>query len=530
MLTRDEMMPGCLARRAAEHPDRVFMREVGGGEVTHRQLHEAALGWAAALRRLGVTSGATVLTMLPTRIDTYATWLGIGWLRAVEVPVNTQYLGAMLEYVVNDSKARVIVIAARWLERLAAVADRCPNLETVIVPDDDGDPSVALPFRVLGREDVFEGVSPTSDLEPPDPWDLCAILYTSGTTGPSKGVLVPWAQLHRTAVGMAPLEDFDEHDVGYVPFPAYHVSGKSPVAFMLAAGGSCVVRDVFSTDEFMDDVRTYGCTFAMLIFTMAAWLHQQPERPDDAEIPLEKAMVVPPIPQVEELARRYGMRVRTVYNMTEVSNPIATQGWGIPDPKSCGQVQAGYQCRIVDEHDYEVPPGQVGELVVRADEPWVLNAGYYGMPDKTAEAWRNGWFHTGDGFTRDEEGNFFFVDRFKDTIRRRGENISSMEVEAIVNSLVEVAESAAVAVPSEHGEDEVKLVVVPAPGKDVDPEALVLELAARMPRFMIPRYVEVADALPKTPTAKVRKVELRQAGVTERTWDREAAGVRLPKG
>jgi crotonobetaine/carnitine-CoA ligase len=185
-------------------------------------------------------------------------------------------------------------------------------------------------------------------------------------------------------------------------------------------------------------------------------------------------------------------------------------------------VREGYECRVVDEHDMEVPPGQLGELVVRAEEPWRLNSGYFNMPEKTAEAWRNGWFHTGDGFTRDADGWFYFVDRTKDAIRRRGENISSMEVEAAVNDHPAVLESAAVAVASEWGEDEVKVVVVRQPGAELTHEELAQFLLETMPRFMVPRFIEFVAELPKTPTEKVRKVQLREVGVNENTWDRSA--------
>jgi crotonobetaine/carnitine-CoA ligase len=188
-----------------------------------------------------------------------------------------------------------------------------------------------------------------------------------------------------------------------------------------------------------------------------------------------------------------------------------------------------YEAKIVDEHDLEVPTGTVGELVVRSADPWVLTRGYHGMPDVTAAAWRNGWFHTGDGFMVDEDGWFYFVDRIKDAIRRRGENISSFEVEAHVNEHPAVQESAAVGVPSELGEDEIKVAVVVRAGETLDPAALVEFLAPRMPRFMIPRYVEIVDALPKTDaTMRTRKVELRERRVSPSTWDRERAGVRLP--
>jgi crotonobetaine/carnitine-CoA ligase len=211
--------------------------------------------------------------------------------------------------------------------------------------------------------------------------------------------------------------------------------------------------------------------------------------------------------------------------MTEIGAPFASDGYRLANARSCGRLRtgwAGYEVRIVDDHDEPLGAGEVGELVVRTSEPWVVNRGYYGMPEVTAEAWRNGWFHTGDGFMYDEDGNYYFVDRIKDAIRRRGENISSFEVEALVNRHPEVAESAAVAVPSEYLEDEVKVCVVRSEGAELSHAQLVEFLVPTMPSFMVPRYVEFVDALPKTEaTMRTQKIKLREAALNEHTWDRE---------
>jgi crotonobetaine/carnitine-CoA ligase len=237
--------------------------------------------------------------------------------------------------------------------------------------------------------------------------------------------------------------------------------------------------------------------------------------------------MIPLIPEVEAFKERFGVRVRTIFNQTEISSPIGTPGYDLFDAKSCGRARPGFDCRVVNDADEEVPHGEVGELVVRTDRPWRLMAGYYKEPEKTVQAWRNQWLHTGDGFRRDEDGNFYFVDRFKDVIRRRGENISSVEVELITNQHEDVLESAAVPVTSEVGEEEVKIVVVLKPGRVLEEAALARFCEERMPRFMVPRYVEFVDALPKTPTEKIRKAELRKLGITEQTWDRDAARARV---
>jgi len=198
-------------------------------------------------------------------------------------------------------------------------------------------------------------------------------------------------------------------------------------------------------------------------------------------------------------------------------------------PGLCGKARPGIEARVVDENDCEVAPGQTGELILRSDRPWAMNHGYYKNPEATANAWRNGWFHTGDGFRYDEEGNFFFVDRIKDAIRRRGENISSFEVENEVVTHPDIAEAAAIPVPSQLGEDDVMIVVAPVDGANIDSKELFEFLEPRMAHFMLPRYIRVIGELPKTPTQKVQKHLLKSDGVTADTWDREDAGIEIKR-
>jgi crotonobetaine/carnitine-CoA ligase len=248
-----------------------------------------------------------------------------------------------------------------------------------------------------------------------------------------------------------------------------------------------------------------------------------PESDDDARNSVHSLGGGPIIPQIEEFKQRFGIpRHTTAFGMTEASIPI-TAGWNPPNYKTCGRPRPGrpgYEVRVVDEDDEPVPPGTVGELIVRCAEPWCMNIGYWKMPDKTAEAWRNGWYHTGDAFIVDDEGWFYFVDRIKDAIRRRGENISSFEVEAHVNAHPAVQESAAIGVPSELGEDDVKVLVVVKPDLALTPDELYDFLEPTMPKFMLPRYIEIVAELPKTEaTFRTQKVKLRDQAVNHDTWD-----------
>ncbi len=236
--------------------------------------------------------------------------------------------------------------------------------------------------------------------------------------------------------------------------------------------------------------------------------------------------MVPLAGDVKAFSQRFGVDVYTIFNMTEVSSPIVSG----PNPAvrgTCGKVRPGVEVRLVDAHDCEVGLGEVGEMLVRTDRPWAMNSGYYKNPRATAQAWRNGWFHTGDAFRQDADGYFYFVDRMKDAIRRRGENISSFEVEADVVQHPAVREVAAIGVPSDLGEEDVMVVVAPVDGAQIDPAELIEFLRPRMAHFMVPRYLRVVNELPKTPTAKVQKHRLREQGITADTWDREQAGIRV---
>jgi carnitine-CoA ligase len=259
---------------------------------------------------------------------------------------------------------------------------------------------------------------------------------------------------------------------------------------------------------------------------MASFLVSQPASPRDRDHPLRKCVIIPLNQAALEFGRRFGVDWYSTYNMTELSCPIFT-GRNPETLGTCGQPRPGYEARVVDANDCELPSGEVGELVLRSDMPWALNHGYHGAAEATARAWRNGWFHTGDAFRRDAAGEFFFVDRIKDAIRRRGENVSSFEVEREVAAHPDIREAAVVPVPSEHGEDEILAVVSCVPGRRVDPAELIEFLRPRLAHFMVPRFIRFVEGLPMTPTQKVQKHLLREQGLTPDTWDREAAGIRI---
>jgi crotonobetaine/carnitine-CoA ligase len=522
------MLPQLIRNRARECPGRVFLRQVGAGALTYKQLHDSSMRWAASYRRAGVLPGDPVLTMLPLSLDFYCSAIGLAWILGVEVPVNTECRGQLLLHAIRSARPKIVVTHDAFVHRfeeIAAELDWQPQMVVI----DAHEPRAVTGYPAVAMEAFLEGPPIDEDLPGPQPWDVASIMYTSGTTGPSKGVIMPWGQLYEVATrGVRMSAEFSEEDCYYLPSVTYHMSAKGVAYTMAQVKGQLVIRDRFSVSNFFSDVGRYGCTCASMFGASAQLLSTTDRKPDDASTPLRQVLMSPLLPDVEGFMARFGLEVTTGYGMTEIGPVICGAAGQISNEnyRSCGRLLPGYEARLVDEHDYEVPAGELGELIVRSDRPWMLNLGYVGLPDESMKAWRNGWFHTGDLFRVDAQGNFFFVDRLKDAIRRRGENISSFEVEALVNSHPDVVETAAVAVPSDLGEDDVKVVVVRRVGSDVTESDLIEFLIPVMPRFMIPRYVEFVDTLPKTPTDRVQKALLRSGGVTPDTWDRTTAATK----
>jgi crotonobetaine/carnitine-CoA ligase len=519
---RDRVVTRALMERwNRERPDKVFLKFADDGEAwTYRAFRQRVLQTAVGLQRLGVRQGDHVLVWLPNSREHLRVFFALSYLGAVFVPINTAYRGTLLAHVIENSDARLAIVHADLAPRLEGVA-LAALTDAVVV----GEPVACPGLRTHAYADVLLPASGV--LEPParpiEPWDPQSIIYTSGTTGPSKGVLSSYLHIYTNA-GPETWPCVTGEDRFLVNMPMFHIGGMGVVFVMFVRGGSVAFAERFDTATFLDTVRATGTTATFLLGVMASFLEKLPPRPDDADTPLRLAFMVPLAGDIAAFSRRFGCAIYTIFNMTEIATPIISE----PNPLvrgTCGRKREGVDVRLVDDHDCEVPDGTVGEMIVRTDRPWGMNSGYHKNPEATAAAWRNGWFHTGDSFRRDAEGYYYFVDRKKDAIRRRGENISSFEVEADVLAHPDVREVAAIGVPNEHSEEDVMVVIAPMAGRPIDPGALLEFLRARMAHFMVPRYVRVVDELPKTPSSKVMKAELRRQGVTADTWDRERAGI-----
>lgn len=522
--TRDECVVGPLLERwAREQPEAIFLEFEDGSHWTFGDTLQRTRQAAAGLHSLGVRFGSHVLCWLPNSAEAILTWFGANYLGAVFVPLNTAYKGTLLHNAVELSDAEVLVAHSSLLPRLTS--ENTAGLRDIIVVGDEestvciGD----LRFHTASTLAAIETVEPEQAVQP---WDTNYIIFTSGTTGPSKAVMCSYMQ---TWIG-APMgmDYFKAEDRLLANLPLFHVSGTGAVMDRLVKGGTCVLYDGFRLDEFWDTVRRFRITGCCLVGAMTQFLLKQPPSKRDRDHTLRSVITVPWNQDSLDVAERYGLEMYTAFNMTEIAVPIRS-GANPPRLGTCGKPRAGVEARVVDEHDLELPHDQVGELILRNSLPWAMTKGYYRNPQATADAWRNGWFHTGDAFYRDAEGYFYFVDRIKDAIRRRGENISSFEVESEASAHPAVREAAAIPVPSELGEDEVMLIVSPAPESKIDVLDLFRFLEPRMAHFMLPRYIRVMDELPKTPTAKVEKHRLRSEGITADTWDREAQGIKVKR-
>jgi carnitine-CoA ligase len=489
---------------AERFPNRPAVR-IDGHTVSYAQLRERARAFAGGLERLGLVPGDRLLIMAPNSLEFVDAWLGCAFAGVVEVPVHVEYRGELLRHVIDHSEARHMLITDEFVPRLAELAPDLGAIELLVVvgerPDNAVLPTVTLSALIDGPP-----LAEPPEIEESDP---IAIMYTSGTTGPQKGVLVSHRHAYAYANAVCRLLELRAGDRYYAPLPLFHIAGQWAVVYAcLQRGATAVVRRRFSVSEFWHDCAAERVTATFLLGAMAQFLHAQDGSLPDG-VALERALVVPLIDGLEEFRRRFRVQVTTCYGSTETGVPIVAS-FDVSDPTVAGRVAPGYELRIVDANDEEVPIGEVGELVLRTTEPWITMIGYHGDDEATARAFRNLWLHSGDAMRRDADGTFYFVDRLKDAIRRRGENISSFDVEREVNAFPGVLESAAFAVPSVDTEDEVAVCVVAAPGSVLDVDELRGFLERRLPRFMLPSVLEVVPELPKTLTGKIKKYELRE--------------------
>jgi carnitine-CoA ligase len=510
-----------LEDRARSTPDRTLLL-FGEHTYTAVELNEAVNRFAHGFLRVGIGPGVTVAMLSVNRREMLFAWLALAKIGAVCVPINVASKAPQLAHILSDSRAGALVAESQWLEELRRIEGTLPDLERFVLfdPVEAGTSECGRPVIAFGEVQKEQAVDPAVAVQPTD---LASIMYTGGTTGPSKGVMCSqshfywWAHILSEAIGLV------ESDVWYTCLPFFHVNAQSTLLAAVLTGATIAVGERFSASRYWEETRTVGATIGSLLGTMSHILyHRKPPGPADRQ-PRMRMIFCPAFPAAlqPDFEERFGVRVMNAYGSTELNCVTMTPTDGPSRPGSMGRLLDQFEMKVVDANDCDLPPGTQGELVVRPKQPFSIMSGYFGMPEKTVEAWRNLWFHTGDRGYQDADGYFYFVDRLKDSIRRRGENVSSFEVEQVVNGHQAVLESAAYPVPAEIGEDDVMVSIVPRPDRALDVLDLIQWCEARLPRFAVPRFVDIVTELPKTAVGRVEKFRLRARGVTGTTWDRE---------
>jgi carnitine-CoA ligase len=501
-----------LLRRVETDRDSPFIR-FGEEVASYGRIHQSALDISSALRRLEVRRAELVALMLPNSIEYVELYFGLAYQGAAVVLVNTSFRGYMLEYVLNDAASRILIADEEFLPLLLESESALDHLQVILVP---GPPSSVEQWanrfsRIDVRSlDSLRQEAP-AESQPSTPGnshqDLHCVVYSSGTTGPSKGIMISNAHALIKAVEVLRICDFTADDILYSPLPLFYSMGLLRGVLSVAlVGSSIVLRDKFSVSSYWDDVRAHNATVGHCVFSLPQMLKQAPPDENDRHNPLRCMFNAQSDPEFEQ---RFGVKMIESYGLTEAGNALYNRFDEPVVPGSCGRVSDEWEVRLGDPDGDEVPLGETGEILLRPRQPGRLMLGYLNKPDVTTTAFRDLWFHTGDLARKDADGFYFYQGRNKDVIRRRGQNISAWEVEQILLTHPEVIDVAALAQPSEVGEDDLRVVLVSAEGVGMlDLEAVAQFCGQRMPAFMVPRFYEVADELPKTPSGRVEKYKL----------------------
>jgi crotonobetaine/carnitine-CoA ligase len=500
-----------LDRRAEQFPDRVMM-SIAGTDITFEQMRRRSCAAANALLDMGIGPGDCVALFTATCPEWVYFWLGAGRIGAVAAAVNAANKGDFLLHALRLSRAKVIVADSERESRVAELADRLPGLASIVVQSDSRD-------AVLDR-----GAQSTTGEYVGEVGDIGSLFFTSGTTGASKAVGTTWHYLFTTAATAVSAWEFGPGEVLWTAMPLFHLSAAPAVLAPMLVGGTTVLAPSFHPGSVWDEVRACGAVGFVGAGAMVSMLWNQPPDPRDAQLPLRFVSAAPIDAAIyRDIEKRYGCRVVTMYGLTEAF-PIAVKGVaedGVPG--TSGRPNSSFEVRIVDADGEPLPDGSVGEIACRPRYPHVMSEGYVNASGLTVDRHPQ-WFRTGDLGVLDGNQNLTYVDRVKDSLRRRGENISSVEVETVVTGHPAVLEAAVVGVPSDLGEDDILLFVTVRPDSALDHPELLDFCCARMPYFSVPRYVEIVHELPKTIIGRVRKDILRAQGVGPAAWDRESHG------
>ncbi len=516
-----------LADKAATHGAKTFLTFLPDGRnFTFRDVHVLSNRIANGLSAAGITAGEHVGVLMENSPEQLLLYFALGKIGAVAVPINTAARGQLLTYYMTHSDAVALIADSDLLVHAEEVAADCGNIGLRIALKSTAEtvlPAGVADFATLleGSEETPAAVAKFSD--------LAFLLYTSGTTGPSKAIMFTHAYSLLYGIDQAENYGFRETDVVHICLPYFHANGLLSHTYgPLALGASVALSRRFSASNFWREVRESKANVISLLGSMANILWSLPPDPRDAENEVRQATVAPVPSDATGFEKRFGLRLLSTYGLTDyglgcifnLDDPLTKLG-------SAGRPRKYMRIAIVDDNDFQLPPNEVGEIVMRSELPWNTSPGYFKMPEQTLTSRRNFWFHTGDRGFLDDDGYLYFADRKKDSIRRRGENISAFEVEQVIQTHDAVQDTAVFAVSSPLGEDEVAASVVLREGKSVTPAELIEHCRRNMSYFMVPRYIRFAPDLPRSPTHKVEKYKLRKEAEENRAlyWDREEAGI-----
>lgn len=506
----------------------------GKEEISYQIMKQNVDLLASHLLRIGIRKGSHVGVLMPTCRDNLYLWFALAKIGAVEIPINTIYKGDTLLYLINDSGAEFLFLNEEFYDEFQKIAIGITKIQTVIFHGKEQFTVNNLwktynwDELLVYQQNLLIELNKEISRNPVNHYDSACIIYTSGTTGPSKGVLISNHHLYFMGLFQADIMRYTSEDISLNFLPFYHVAARFITLGCIISGAKMVLKNHFSASQFWNDIREHEVTLFPAVGGVMTMLYNQPLRENDADNPVRAVYAIPaPKENYIEIQQRFGLKLIEAYGSTEWNAVTATE-MDEDCPGSCGKpLEEFVDILIVDEYDHPCEPGQAGELLVRPKLPHIVMKGYYNKPDKTVEAWQNLWFHTGDRFYQDEGGNLYFLDRIKDAIRRKGENISSFEMESMLNNHQDIAESAVIAVPSPIGEDDIKACIVLNKGSNLSCEDIVEYCFQCSGHIMVPRYIEIYDKLPRTPTGKILKTSLRENNVKGsllRSWDCEKDG------
>jgi len=515
-----------LQERASERPDAKFLT-CGDTTYSFRELDVVTDRLAAGLQRLGVSAGDRVAVLSTNRMEVLELYFALPKIGAIQVPLNAYLKGEFLRHQLADSQAEIAVVDQSGWKAIQAVADGPHHLRAVICLDEFDDETTPLPrtsYRQLLAADA--ALTPATVAAP----DLMSIVYTSGTTGFAKGCMLSHGYYMRVGRVMVEALGMSDDDVLFTALPLFHGAARMMVvAAGLVRGIPVVVEPAFSASKFLQRAAEVGATIAFGVGAMGIALLAQPSSEADRAHQLRTFVLIPfPPERQQEFTARFGADAwAELYGQTECVPITWTPPNGPRQRASCGKAGTDLEVALLDDDDRPVPIGEIGEICLRPKAPLAMFSGYWNNPLATVQSTTTLWYHTGDYGRCDEQGFIYFVDRKKDAVRRRGENVSTLEVEAAIMTHPAVVDVAVHAVPAET-EDDIKACVV-TDGSRPSPEELFDFFREKLPYYAIPRYVEFVDELPRNAVGRVMKFQLREHSLGPDVWDFEKMRLTVDK-